>query len=161
MPCKQIKSLQKANTRKGGSMCMDRKIIIALLLVVFLFSSSVPTLAGDIYKVNYEEVSAKPVEREGFAHTRARYLITEEQGAKNFAMRLFEFDPGGHTSYHSHPWEHEIFVKKGHGVLVSEDVRHAVKQGDVIFIPGGERHQFINESDQTLELICLIPLKRP
>lgn len=140
---------------------MDRKMIVPFLLVVFLISSSVPTLAEGIYKVNYKEVSAQPVVREGFAHTQARYLITEKQGAKNFSMRLFEFSPGGHTSYHSHPWEHEIFVKKGHGILISEDKKHAVRQGDVIFIPSGEQHQFINESKEALELICLIPLKRP
>ena len=140
---------------------MDRKMTIAFLLVVFLISSSVPTLAEPMYKVNYKDVPAESVVREGFAHVQVRYLVTEKHGAKNFAMRLFEFAPGGHTSYHTHPWEHEIFVKKGHGILISEDKKHAVGQGDVIFIPSGERHQFINESNETLELICLIPLKRP
>jgi len=137
---------------------MDRKMIIAFLLVVFLISSSAPTLAEPMYKVNYKDVPAESVVKEGFAHVHVRYLVTEKQGAKNFAMRFFEFAPGGHTSYHTHPWEHEIFVKKGYGILISEDKKHTVKQGDVIFIPSGEPHQFINESNETLELICLIPL---
>ncbi len=140
---------------------MYRKMIIAFLMLVFLVSSSVPTLAEPMYKVNYKDVPTESVVKEGFADVQVRYLVTEKQGAKNFAMRLFEFAPGGHTSYHTHPWEHEIFVKKGYGILISEDKKHAVKQGDVIFIPSGEPHQFINESNETLELICLIPLKRP
>jgi quercetin dioxygenase-like cupin family protein len=138
---------------------MDRKMIMISLLVVFWISTLVPTLAEAIYKVNYKQVPAEPVLREGFVHVQARYLITEKQGAKNFAMRLFEISPGGHTSYHTHPWEHEIFVKKGHGILISEDERYVVGEGDVIFIAPGEKHQFRNESEQTLELICLIPLK--
>ena len=28
---------------------------------------------------------------------------------------------------------------------------------DVIFVPGGEKHQFCNSSDQSFEIICLIP----
>ena len=140
---------------------MNRKMTIAFLLVVILISSSLPTIAEPMYKVNYKDVLAEPVVKEGFANVQVRYLVTEKQGARNFAMRLFEFAPGGHTSYHTHPWEHEIFVKKGHGILISEGKKHAVGQGEVIFIPGGERHQFINESNETLELICLIPLKRP
>ncbi len=140
---------------------MDRKMIIVSLLMVLVVPISVPTLAEAMYKINYKEVPAESVEEEGFAHVQFHYLIGKDQGAKNFAMRLFEIGPGGHTSYHTHPWEHEIFVKKGHGILVSEDERHAIREGDVIFIPPGERHQFRNESKETLELICLIPLEHP
>ncbi len=140
---------------------MYRKMVIALLVVVFLIASSVPALAEPMFKVHYKDVPTEPVVKKGFVQVRARYLITEKQGAKNFAMRLFEFAPGGHTSYHTHPWEHEIFVKKGRGILVSEGKQHAIEQGDVIFIPSEEPHQFKNESNETLELICLIPLNLP
>lgn len=137
---------------------MYKKRSFAFLVAGFLISISVPALAEPIYKVNYKDVPTESVMRKGFVNVRVRYLITEKQGAKNFTMRLFEFAPKGHTSYHTHPWEHEIFVKKGQGTLVSEDKKHAVKQGDVILIPSEEPHQFINESNETLELICLIPL---
>lgn len=138
---------------------MHRKMIIISVLMVLFVWTPVQTLAEPMYKLNYQHIPAKPVMQEGFADVQVRYLITEKQGAKNFAMRLFEFAPGGHTSYHTHPWEHEIFVKKGQGIVVSEDRRHFIREGDIIFIPSGERHQFINESNKTLEIICLIPLK--
>lgn len=140
---------------------MDRKMIVIFLLMVLVIPISVATLAEAMYKVSYKEVPAKPVEKEGFVHVQVRYLIGKDQGAKNFAMRLFEIAPGGHTSYHTHPWEHEIFVKRGHGIFISEDERYVIGEGDVIFIPSGERHQFRNESKETLELICLIPLEHP
>jgi len=33
-----------------------------------------------------------------------------------------------------------------------------LKKGDVIFVPGGENHQFKNPGKDVLEFICLIPM---
>jgi len=52
---------------------------------------------------------------------KVRWLITEETGAPNFAMREFTVGPGGSTPRHVHPWEHEVFVLAGKGT-VSERV---------------------------------------
>ena len=138
---------------------MDRKMTIAFLLVVFLISSSVPTLAEPMYKVNYKDVPAESVVREGFAHVQVRYLVTEKHGAKNFAMRLFEFAPGGHTSYHTHPWEHEIFILEGEGIVIGGEQQQRFKEGHVIFIPPNEKHQIKNTSKRTAKFLCLIPYR--
>ncbi|MFH1179934.1 MAG: cupin, partial [Candidatus Bathyarchaeota archaeon] len=45
-----------------------------------------------------------------------RWLINEKNGALNFAMRRFEVEPGGYTPYHTHDWEHEVYVLEGEGV---------------------------------------------
>ncbi len=50
-----------------------------------------------------------------------RPLITERDGAPHFAMRLFTLDPGGHTPYHSHEWEHEVYILAGSGAVRSKD----------------------------------------
>lgn len=44
---------------------------------------------------------------------RARWLITKEMGAENFATRLFEMEPGGYSPFHDHHREHEVFVLEG------------------------------------------------
>jgi len=33
-----------------------------------------------------------------------------------------------------------------------------LEPGDVLFIPGGEEHQFVNEGAEPFFFICLIPL---
>jgi quercetin dioxygenase-like cupin family protein len=86
-----------------------------------------------------------------------RWLITKEIGAKNFAMRLFEMEPGGYSPLHSHPWEHEVFILEGEGLVVGEGKEKRFRPGDVIFIPPNEKHQFKNSDEKTVKFLCLIP----
>jgi len=67
---------------------------------------------------NYRDIAAKDVE-EGAENVTIRSLITEDWGADNFSMRLFEIRPDGHTPLHEHPWEYEVFVLEGEGVVAA------------------------------------------
>jgi quercetin dioxygenase-like cupin family protein len=105
---------------------------------------------------HYQDVEAKDAE-EGASKLRVRWLITREMGAKNFAMRLFEMNPGGYSPFHSHPWEHEVFILEGEGLVVGEGEERKFRAGDVIFIPPNEKHQFKNNDEKTVKFLCLIP----
>lgn len=107
--------------------------------------------------VSSEQISAAEVTEAGATLTTIRWLIKKEDGAPNFAMRLFEMQPGGHTPYHSHPWEHEVFVLEGSGNINTESGPRAFKAEDVILVLPDEKHQFCNTGSQTLRFICLIP----
>jgi len=89
---------------------------------------------------------------------RIRWLIDEKSGAPNFAMRHFEIAPGGHTPLHAHDWEHEVFILAGSGVVVGDDGESAFAPDDVMFMPGGEEHQFRNTGTDTVSMLCLVPL---
>jgi quercetin dioxygenase-like cupin family protein len=91
---------------------------------------------------------------------RVRWLITKEMGAENFAMRLFEIEPGGYSPLHSHPWEHEVFILEGKGIVKSGGRKYPFKEGDVIFIPLEETHQFKNDGDKMVKFLCLIPYQK-
>lgn len=93
----------------------------------------------------------KDVKREGII----RWLIT----GSNFAMRLIEIEERGDTpsSPHIHPWEHEIFIVEGNGAVWDGDERRLFNKGDVIYIPSGEPHTFMNLGENTLQFICCIP----
>ncbi len=84
-------------------------------------------------------------------------LIGPDDNAPNFHMRHFEVAPGGNTPHHSHEHEHEVLVLGGSGVVKSEQGDRPFKAGDVIFVPPGEKHQFVNPGDKPVEFICLIP----
>lgn len=90
-----------------------------------------------------------------------RWVIAEKDGAPNFSMRVIEVEPGGYSPFHNHPWEHEVFILQGRGVLVQQDEETPLSQGDVIFVPPGTQHQFKNVSEDKLEFICLIPNPKP
>ena len=103
------------------------------------------------------EVDASEVHEEGARGTTIRWLISDKDGAPTFSMRLFEVEPGGHTPLHSHPWEHEVYVIKGQAIVVGGDEEKRITQGDVVFIPPNEVHQFSNPSGEKVCFLCLIP----
>ena len=102
-------------------------------------------------------ITAKKVEIEGAENATIRVLISKVDGADNFAMRMFEIQPGGHTPLHSHTHEHEVFVLDGEGVFVCEGKEHRIAAEYVILVPGGTEHQFRNSGDSVLRFLCLVP----
>jgi len=107
---------------------------------------------------NLRDFSPQPV-IEGARGVRIRWMINEDRGADNFVMRYFEIEPDGHTPLHTHPWEHEIFILGGEGAIINGDDEKMLKEGDVVFIPRGERHQFRNTGRDPFTLLCMIPSK--
>jgi quercetin dioxygenase-like cupin family protein len=107
---------------------------------------------------HYSAVPA--VEVEGMPGVTVRWVITEQDGAPHFAMRLFEVPPGWSTEDHVHWWEHEVFVLGGSGYVRADEGRYPLREGTVAFIPGGERHQLVNDGDDALRFICLVPHPR-
>jgi len=97
------------------------------------------------------------VKTEGAAHVKMRILIGPDDNAPNFHMRHFEIAPGGHTPHHSHDFEHEVLILSGSGIANSEQGDYPFKAGDVIFVPAGEKHQFVNNGVRPCTFICLIP----
>ncbi len=86
-----------------------------------------------------------------------RVLIGPHNGAPNFIMRHFTVKPGGFSPFHTHDWEHEVYILKGKGFLRLENENKPFEAGDYVFVPPNEKHQFVNDSDDILEFICVIP----
>jgi quercetin dioxygenase-like cupin family protein len=106
---------------------------------------------------NYQQVDQAPVTMEGSSGCQVRWLIDETTGAPNFAMRQYEVAPGGYTPRHSHPYEHEVFVLEGQGIVIEGDVEHPLAPGDVVFVTPDEVHQFRNTGTAPLKFLCLVP----
>ena len=96
--------------------------------------------------------------QEDAKNTKVRWLIADQDGAPNFAMRQFEIGPHGATPLHTHAWEHEVFVLEGEGVVVSAEGDRKIAPGDAVFVPGEERHQFRSVGDGVLKVLCMIPI---
>lgn len=109
-------------------------------------------------KVNHHtDVELQTVEMEGAAKAKVRQLLGKNVGTANFAMRMFEIEPGGHTPRHQHDYEHEIFVLEGAGDVVEGDTVHPLKAGDVVYVHPNDIHQFRNSGSDTMKMLCLIP----
>ena len=108
---------------------------------------------------DYHKVPLEAVEMEEAKNVKIRWLISDKDNAKNFAMRLFELGPEGNTPYHAHDWEHEVFVLEGEGEVKVEGKVCTIKKDSVIFVEPGLEHCFKNTGKEDLKFLCLIPYK--
>jgi quercetin dioxygenase-like cupin family protein len=84
--------------------------------------------------------------------------LSRADGAPNFSFRVFTIEPGGHTPFHKHKFEHLNYIIEGSGALVSADGEQEVKKGDFALVLPDEMHQYKNTSKtQNLILICAVP----
>lgn len=109
---------------------------------------------------NYKNIQLEEVTMEGAKGAKIRWLISEKDGAPNFATRMFEIDPGGFTPYHAHEWEHENFIVEGEGALTTEDGDIPFKVGDVIYVEPFLKHNYKNTGKSVLKFLCMIPNDR-
>lgn len=110
--------------------------------------------------VHYTEVPAKVFGDEAPGVT-IRWVIDEvADGAPNYALRVIEVAPGGHTPRHTHPYEHENFVVEGQGRVLIHDAWHEIGPGSVVFVPANALHTYENAGSAPLRFLCGIPTSR-
>ncbi len=104
-----------------------------------------------------EEIEFSVVEEKAAKDVKMKILID----GPNFIMRMFEVAPGGYTPFHSHKWEHEVYVLEGTGKVTINKEVHKIEKGSIVFIESQEKHQFVNNGNSPLKFICLIPKNNP
>jgi quercetin dioxygenase-like cupin family protein len=109
--------------------------------------------------VEKEDRNPCPVGVEGAEGVRMVGLVTGGDGSPTASMRLFEIDPGGHTPWHTHDWEHVIYVLEGQGRLRTEHGDADFGPGDSLLAEPNEQHNFVNTGEGTLRFLCIVPLK--
>jgi quercetin dioxygenase-like cupin family protein len=110
-------------------------------------------------KKHYTDVKGIENKTEGFKGMFQRFLWTKDDGCQNFAMRLMEFEPNGHTSYHAHLEEHEFFFLEGEAAYVDANGNEIrLRVGDTVYVPPDEPHQIKNVGDTVMKMICTIPI---
>ena len=105
---------------------------------------------------NYRKVRAAPVVKE--PGVTVRWLVNEMSEAPSFAMRLYEIEPGAATAACVHYWDHEVFVLSGEGAVVGGEGETPLGEGDVVYVPPGEHHQFVNRGDEVLRFLMVLPI---
>jgi len=86
-----------------------------------------------------------------------RWAMGKNVGAPNFTARVIDMEPGTATPYHTHAWEHEVFVLEGDGVVRDAGGETPIGPGHCVYVEPGEVHQFINRGESVLRIICVIP----
>ncbi len=110
-------------------------------------------------KKHCTEIETIESKKEGFKGMFQRFLWSTDDGCQNFAMRLMEFKPHGHTSYHAHLEEHQFYFLEGQPAYVdAEGNEIQLEVGDTVYVPSDEPHQIKNVGDTVMKMVCMIPI---
>ncbi len=112
-------------------------------------------IVGKEKNVEPAEVNEKDIEGVSM-----KVVISSEDGAPNFVMRVFDIQPGGHTAYHTHAWEHEVYVLEGKGMVRQDKREYTLEKGSFVLVPPEEEHSFSNTGDGLFRFICVVPIVR-
>jgi len=111
-----------------------------------------------MYITTLTQVKKTVATTEGAKGVHKQVPLSRTNGVPAFSFRVFTIEPGGHTPFHQHQFEHMNYVISGKGILVAEDREHELRQGDFALILPGEQHQYRNSSqNQSLVIICAVP----
>ena len=107
-----------------------------------------------MYITSVDKVEENEMNVKGAHDVKVKYLLHAGVGAKRLQLRLFSIDVGGYTSLEKHKHEHEVLILQGKSLVRGGDSEVIVKEGDVIFIPSWEKHQFKNVGEEELYFLC-------
>jgi len=108
---------------------------------------------------HFTSVQEKPLDPKFGVKAYIRWLISKDDGAETYSMRLFRIDIGGRINGHAHPWEHEIFVIKGSMKVRIGSKWYRVSEGYFLYVPPNVEHEYVNDGNQESIFICVIPNK--
>lgn len=77
-----------------------------------------------------------------------------------FQLRYFQIGQGGYSSLEKHTHVHAVVVLRGSGQVVVGREVFAVTPFDLVFVPSGAPHQFINTGDEPFGFLCPVDAQR-
>jgi quercetin dioxygenase-like cupin family protein len=111
-----------------------------------------------MYIIGLNRVAKTASTLEGAKGVHKQIPLSRKDGVPTFSFRVFTIEPGGHTPFHEHEFEHMNYVIKGEGALMAEDREYELSEGDFALVLPGEKHQFKNPSEnRNLVIICAVP----
>jgi quercetin dioxygenase-like cupin family protein len=110
-----------------------------------------------MYITNLEKTTKTIPDMTGAKNVLKQVPLSKKDGAPNFSFRVFTIGPGGHTPFHSHPFEHLNYVIAGVGKVVTSEQEHDVRKGDFVLILPDEVHQYKNNGTRPMVMICAVP----
>lgn len=84
-------------------------------------------------------------------------LLGPDDGAPNFAVRIFQVAPGKSSNEEEHPWDHGVFIQQGRARVLLGERTEEVQAGDFVWIEPNERHRLDSLGPELLQFLCVVP----
>lgn len=107
-------------------------------------------LTKDVPREEYESYSET-----GFEGVLRRRLLNPENSSKQFALRSYIINPGGHTALDKHSHEHGVYMMNGELEVQVGNENMVLRSGDVLHIAANETHQFTNSTSEYAKFLCI------
>ena len=92
---------------------------------------------------------------------RWKFLIDSDYTkSSGLSLGFAEIDPGGDLILHYHSPDEIYVITNGEGILNKSGEFEIIKQGDVVYIGGNEKHALKNNGKETLEFYWIFPTDR-
>ena len=105
-----------------------------------------------------DNVEKHEVHMDGAVGAWRQLPLGSDDGTPVYSYRVFTVDPGGHTPYHTHDYEHMNFVISGNGVLINDaGEENPLNAGDFALVDPNEKHQYRNKGKESFVMICGVP----
>jgi oxalate decarboxylase/phosphoglucose isomerase-like protein (cupin superfamily) len=89
------------------------------------------------------------------------YLLKDNKTLKNLVLSSTCLYRGQMTRGHSHAGQEEVYIFiQGTGMMVVDEEKFRVNNGDIVLIPDGAFHQVINDGEMNLIFNCVFDGKR-
>lgn len=110
-----------------------------------------------MYINNVKNIRGVAITGPGVANVSKQVLVGPSNGWDGWVMRHFTLGREGHSSRHSHPWPHIVYVTAGEGTLFLDGGDNLLEPGSVAYVPGDSDHQFLNRGEKDFSFICIVP----
>jgi mannose-6-phosphate isomerase-like protein (cupin superfamily) len=83
----------------------------------------------------------------------AHELVGEDHGNLGVCIIFVDAEPGRGPSLHRHPYDEILIIQEGEAAAVVGGEERRLRPGDIVLIPAGEPHSFVNSGDTPLRQI--------
>ena len=83
----------------------------------------------------------------------ARELVGADHGDAGVCLIFVDAPPGSGPSLHRHPYEEIFIVQEGQATFTAGDEERIVRSGEIVIVPAGVPHAFVNSGDGPLRQI--------
>ena len=93
------------------------------------------------------------INREALPFVGMSHEFVGEQHGVNISFFLVNAPPGRGPKLHRHDYDEVIVVQEGRATCIEGDQQREVEAGDIVVIPAGTPHTFVNSGDAPLRQI--------
>jgi mannose-6-phosphate isomerase-like protein (cupin superfamily) len=80
----------------------------------------------------------------------ARELVGADHGGAGVCLIFVDAPPGHGPSLHRHPYEEIFVIQEGEATITADGEERVVRAGEVVIVPAGVAHGFVNSGDGPL-----------